>query len=108
MQYARPQRIGSSTRSDLVAGEQMPYLMPYTFSNMRKTSVYLDEDQAQRLARLAREEGRSQAEVLREAVATYQPKPSQDRNFTLAGSGHGDGSSITDVPEEDLLKGFGE
>jgi hypothetical protein len=28
---------------------------------MRKTSVYLDEDQAQRLARLAREEGRSQA-----------------------------------------------
>lgn len=75
---------------------------------MRKTSVYLDEDQAQRLARLAREEGRSQAEVLREAVATYQPKPSQDRNFALAGSGHGDGSSIADVPEEDLLKGFGE
>ena len=35
---------------------------------MRKTSVYLDEDQAQRLARLAREEGRSQAEVLREAL----------------------------------------
>ena len=52
--------------------------------------------------------GRSQAEVLREAVATYQPKPSQDRNFALAGSGHGDGSSIVDVPEEDLLKGFGE
>ncbi len=79
------------------------YLVP-----MRKTSVYLDEDQAQRLARLAREEGRSQAEVLREAVAAYQPKPSQDRNFALAGSGHGDGSSIADVPEADLLKGFGE
>lgn len=75
---------------------------------MRKTSVYLDEDQAQRLARLAREEGRSQAEVLREAVASYQPKPSQARDFALAGSGHGDGSSIADVSEEDLLKGFGE
>jgi hypothetical protein len=75
---------------------------------MRKTSVYLDEDQARRLARLAREEGRSQAEVLREAVATYQPRPSRDRNFALAGSGHGDGSSIVDVPQEDLLKGFGE
>jgi hypothetical protein len=81
--------------------------MPYT-SVMRKTSVYLDDDQAQRLARVAREEGRSQAEVLREAVATYQPKPSQNRNFALAGSGHGDGSSIADAPEEDLLKGFGE
>jgi hypothetical protein len=76
--------------------------------SMRKTSVYLDEDQAERLARLAREEGRPQAEILREAVATYQPKPSQDRNFALAGSGHGDGSSIADVPEEDLLEGFGE
>jgi predicted transcriptional regulator len=75
---------------------------------MRKTSVYLDEDQAQRLASMAHEEGRSQAEVLREAVATYQPKPSQDRNFALAGSGRGDGSSIADIPEENLLKGFGE
>lgn len=75
---------------------------------MRKTSVYLDEEQAQRLARLARQEGRSQAEILREAVATYEPKPSHDRNFALAGSGRGDGSSIADVPEEDLLEGFGE
>ncbi len=85
----------------------MPYVVPYTHV-MRKTSVYLDEDQAERLARLAREEGRSQAEVLREAVASYQPKPSQDRNFALAGSGLGDGSSIADLREEDLLQGFGE
>jgi hypothetical protein len=75
---------------------------------MRKTSVYLDDEQAERLARLARQEGRPQAEILREAVATYQPKPSQDRNFALAGSGHGDGSSIADVPEEEQLEGFGE
>jgi hypothetical protein len=82
-------------------------VVPYT-DGMRKTSVYLDEDQAERLARLAREEGRSQAEILREAVANYQPKPSQDRSFALAGSGDGDGSSIADIPEEDLLQGFGE
>jgi predicted transcriptional regulator len=75
---------------------------------MRKTSVYLDELQAERLAKLARQEGRPQAEILREAVATYQPKPSEDRNFALAGSGQGDGTSIADVPEEDLLEGFGE
>ncbi|HEV3033479.1 MAG TPA: CopG family transcriptional regulator [Solirubrobacteraceae bacterium] len=75
---------------------------------MRKTSVYLDDEQAERLARLARQEGRPQAEILREAVATYQPKPSQDRDFALAGSGHGDGSSIADVPEEEQLEGFGE
>jgi predicted transcriptional regulator len=75
---------------------------------MRKTSVYLDESLALRLATLARAEGRSQAEILREAVATYEPHGRQDRNFALAGAGHGDGSSIADVPDEDLLKGFGE
>jgi hypothetical protein len=75
---------------------------------MRKTSVYLDEHQAERLARLAQQEGRSQAEILREAVATYQPKPSDDRNFALSGSGQGDGTSIADVSQEELLKGFGE
>lgn len=75
---------------------------------MRKTSVYLNDDEAERLARLAREEGRSQAAVLRDAIATYRPRPAQDRNFALSGVGRGDGTSIADIPEEDLLEGFGE
>lgn len=97
-------------RLHLVApGTTETYALPGALhsSEMRKTSVYLDDEQAERLARLAREEGRSQAEILREAVASYQPRPSQDRNFALAGSGRGDGSSIADVPEEELLRGFG-
>lgn len=79
---------------------------------MRKTSVYLDENQARRLARLARQEGRSQAEVLREAVASYEPKPSVDRNFALAAGSFrridGDPRPIADIPERELLEGFGE
>lgn len=77
---------------------------------VRKTSVYLDDEQARRLARLAREEGRSQAEVLREAVATYRPKPSSDRDFALAAGFNridNDPRPISQLPEEDLLKGFG-
>lgn len=88
----------------------VPYVMPYTAS-MRKTSVYLDDAQAIRLARLAREEGRSQAEVLREAVATYQPKPSVDRNFAMAAGfkrTDGDCRPISQIPEDELLEGFGE
>ncbi len=88
----------------------MPYLMPYT-THMRKTSVYLDDEQALRLARLACEEGRSQAEVLREAVATYQPKPSVDRNFALAAGFKrvdDDRRPISQIPEDELLEGFGE
>lgn len=74
---------------------------------MRKTSVYLDDRLADRLARLAREEGRSQAEILREAVATYRPRASSDRSFALDGCVSGPGDSIADYDEDELLRGFG-
>jgi predicted DNA-binding protein len=89
----------------------LPYLTPYTVSPMRKTSVYLDDEQTERLARLAREEGRSQAEILREAVAAYQPKSSADRDFALASGFQridGDSRPISQIPKSELLKGFGE
>jgi predicted transcriptional regulator len=78
---------------------------------MRKTSVYLDDAQAMRLARLAREEGRSQAEILREAVATYEPMPSPDRSFALAAGFRRideDARPISRIPDDELLQGFGE
>ena len=77
---------------------------------MRKTSVYLDEQQAARLARLAREEGRSQAEILRDAVDAYRPKRSPDRNFELAVGFpriDGDRRPLPEIPEHELLEGFG-
>ena len=77
---------------------------------MRKTSVYLDEQLAERLARLARQEGRSQAEVLREAIAAYEPAPVRDRNFALAAGFRridGDSRAISQIPESELLDGFG-
>src|SRR5262245_31405399 len=45
---------------------------------MRKTSVYLDDEQAERLARLSRAEGRSQAEIVRDAISCYRPRPERD------------------------------
>jgi hypothetical protein len=75
---------------------------------MRKTSVYLDDALAERLARLARKEGRPQAEILREAIAAYQPAGSDDRVFALDGCVTGDGSSIAELDDEALLQGFGE
>jgi predicted DNA-binding protein len=77
---------------------------------MRKTSVYLDEQQAQRLARLAQELGRSQADVLRDAIATYQPGSTSDRAFAVA-AGFArldqDPRPISEIPEAELLDGFG-
>jgi len=86
-----------------------PYVLPYN-RRMRKTSVYLADDQARRLAQLARQEGRSQAEILREAIASYQPAPSRDRDFALANGFvriDGDARPISQIPEPDLLAGFG-
>jgi predicted DNA-binding protein len=86
-----------------------PYVVPYN-EGMRKTSVYLDDQQAEHLAALAREAGRPQAEILREAIAAYRLPSSQDRSFALA-AGFGridnDVRPISEIPEHELLEGFG-
>ena len=86
---------------------EVPYVMPYA-GVVRKTSVYLADEQAERLARLAREEGRSQAEVLRAALDSYQPRGTDDRDFALDGCVTGPGDSIADLDEDQLLRGFAE
>ena len=77
---------------------------------MRKTSVYLDDQQAERLAALAHEAGRPQAEILRDAIAAYRLPSSQDRGFALAAGFRridSDPRPISEIPEHDLLQGFG-
>lgn len=77
---------------------------------MRKTSVYLDDSQAERLARLALSEGRSKAEILRDAIATYESPATSDRAFSVATGFQridGDHRPISQIPEADLLQGFG-
>lgn len=75
---------------------------------MRKTSVYLAESQARRLARIARDEQRSQAEVLRDAIDRYEPRANTSRDFAVDGCVTGPGDSIADHDERELLHGFGE
>ena len=75
---------------------------------MRKTSVYLSDADAERLAHLAEREGRSQAAIIRDAIARYEPPVIGDRNFAMMGSGEGDGRSVADIPDEELYEGFGE
>jgi predicted DNA-binding protein len=77
---------------------------------MRKTSVYLDDRQTEHLAALAREAGRPQAEILREAITAYRLPSSKDRSFALAAGFEridNDARPISEIPEHELLGGFG-
>jgi hypothetical protein len=74
---------------------------------MRKTSVYLSEQDRARLARLAKVRGKSHAEIVREGLYALEREQRPDRNFAMAGVVEGDGTNISEIPEEDLLQGFG-
>jgi predicted transcriptional regulator len=75
---------------------------------VRKTSVYLNDEELARLAALAEREGTSQAEVLRRAIRLYEPERHGDRSFSLTGVAEGPGGSVADLTDEELLEGFGE
>jgi predicted DNA-binding protein len=77
---------------------------------VRKTSVYLTERESRRLSELARSEGRSQAEVIREAILAYVPRHTGEGEFALAAGFEridGDPRPISEIPDEELLEGFG-
>jgi Arc/MetJ-type ribon-helix-helix transcriptional regulator len=74
---------------------------------MRKTSVYLSEEQAARVKRLAQAEGRSEADLIRRAIEAY-PETRPQRTILCYAVADGPGDSVADIPEEELLKGFGE
>jgi hypothetical protein len=58
-----------------------------------KTTVYLDEADAAALRRMAAQTGRSQAEIIREAVAAATA-PARRRKLKSLGTGHGGGSTV--------------
>lgn len=78
---------------------------------MRKTSVYLSQRESDRLAELARIEGRSQAEVIREAISSYTPVAENTGDFALA-AGFAridqDPRPISEIPDDELLSGFAQ
>ena len=74
-------------------------------SRMHKTTIYLDEEAYARIRRIAEATGRTQAAVIREALAAYTGGggPRRPRSIGM-GAGTGDLSDRA----EDLLEGMGE
>jgi hypothetical protein len=84
---------------------------------VKKTSVYLSEEDRERLARLAEREGKSQAMVLREALALYDAQR-PDLDFEIfkmevepgyPGIPHFEtGAELQEWLDSEGMKGFGE
>ena len=73
---------------------------------MMKTTVYLPEDLKASLARVAAEEGRSEAEIIREAInAAMNSRRSARPRLPLVPRGLGDPQAAERTDE--LLDGFG-
>jgi predicted transcriptional regulator len=75
---------------------------------VKKTSLYLDEADLERLRRLAEQEGRSQADVVRSAIAAYELAQTGRREFSLEAAWAGDDTTVAGIAECELLAGFGE
>ncbi|MGH2960837.1 MAG: ribbon-helix-helix protein, CopG family [Solirubrobacterales bacterium] len=60
---------------------------------MVKTTVYLDEEQAAALRRIAAQTGRSQAAIIREAIAR-ETAAAPPRVFKSHGAGRGSGEPV--------------
>jgi predicted transcriptional regulator len=81
---------------------------------MKKTSVYLDDEHLRLLKQSAEAEGRSQAEILRDAIRQYSGRGNQPpRSFAIDGVAPGIARrlgrrSLAEIPEEELLAGFGQ
>lgn len=74
---------------------------------MKKTSIYLRDDEVVRLRELSRRTGRPQSALVREAIAAYEPS-SPDRDFAIfQDDERGPGDSVADHSEDDLLRGLG-
>jgi predicted DNA-binding protein len=78
---------------------------------MRKTSLYLSDNDSERLRRVAEREGRSQSEVVRLALAEYEAVRARTEGFALfavPATALADARSIAEIPDEELMEGFGE
>ncbi len=80
-------------------------MLPY-MADTTRTTVYLDAADYRRLKALAQAEGRSAAELVREAVSEYaRRQPGRPRPRSL-GAGHSGRGDLSERAEE-LLAGMG-
>jgi hypothetical protein len=77
-----------------------------TMYGMVKTTVYIDERDAATLRRMAAESGRSQAEIMREAIANAG-RSARPRRLRSAAVGRGSGAAVARHADEIVRRELG-
>ena len=75
---------------------------------MKQYTITLDDEQVARLRRMAEAEMRTEEDLLRDMIGRYAVDRGHERHFAMERAGRGPGGSVADIPDEELLKGFGE
>lgn len=71
---------------------------------MRKTSVYLTDEDAERLSRVAARTGRPQSQLIRDGIRHVIGTPETRRKFRSLGTGHGGGKPFASWRSRDLMR----
>lgn len=78
-----------------------------TIYGVVKTTVYLDDRDAAALRRIAAETGRSQAEIIRDAIG-HVTRAAGPRRLRSAGVGHGGGTPVARHADEIVRRELGQ
>lgn len=73
--------------------------------SMKKTSIYLTEEEAESLKEASRRSGRSQSELIREGIRVVVRATGRHRRvFHSMGKGHGTGAPYQEIDPDDLYR----
>ena len=78
-------------------------------NTMKPYTIMLDDESIERLKRMAETEMKTEDQFVARLLEKYAIQSGHERPpFAMEGAGRGPGGSVADIPEDELLKGFGE
>ena len=75
---------------------------------MKQYTVTLDDEQVERLKRMAATEMKTEDQLIADLIKRYAVESGHERALAMDGIVHGPGGSVADIPEDELMEGFGE
>jgi hypothetical protein len=75
---------------------------------MKQYTITLDDEQVERLKRMAETEMKSEDQLIADIIKRYAVESGYERVFAIDGIVHGPGGSVAEIPDDELMTGFGE